>query len=56
VNAGIYEPGAGGTINVGDVHFHSVSPGYDVQQFYKLLNDTARRGAHLGRVLKGAKA
>jgi len=56
VNAGTYEPGAGGTINVGDVHFHSVSPEYDVKQFYKLLNDTARRGAHLGRVLKGAKA
>jgi Flp pilus assembly protein TadG len=54
VNSGSL-PG-GSPITVGDIHLHSVSPEYDVQQFYKLLNDTARRGAHLGRVLKGAKA
>jgi hypothetical protein len=44
-------PSSGSVITVGDVHLHSVSPEYDVQQFHKLLNDVAKRGAHSGRMM-----
>jgi len=44
--------GAGATVTIGDIHFHSVDPEYDVAQVRRLLGETAREANHLGRVLK----
>jgi TP901 family phage tail tape measure protein len=54
VNSGSFP---GGSVTIGDVILQSVSPDYDSDRLVELtVNKIARRGAHLGRVMRGARA